>query len=279
MTTQYTTLNEAGLLKVTGADAKKFLQGQLTCDVEQAHITPQMGAHCQPQGRVLSLFYLFYHESDYYLLMKRAMIQIALAALKKYAIFYKVDLVDVSTDFAYCTCDGASPSLTEGVVIPIKNQRNTLIFNKLPEKIKEALLALPVADEKSRDILEGIPQLYPEISGAFLPHELNLVALNGVNFHKGCFTGQEIIARMEYRGKLKSQLYSAYLETGTQPDLGSNVYANESNVSREVGRIVNVSLCEKGCYVLMVVDKSHARNDHLYLENQTDTFLNILEQQ
>src|SRR5262245_46376236 len=90
-------LSDLGLIKIQGIDAKKFLQGQLTCDVESiTSSTNCMGAHCNPQGRVISLFYLFIFQEFYYLLMQRSMVPIAIQALKKYAVFYKIELMDVS---------------------------------------------------------------------------------------------------------------------------------------------------------------------------------------
>src|SRR5258708_37185821 len=82
-----------GCIKIQGKDAKKFLQGQLTCDI--ASLSPdtlQLSAHCNPQGRVISLFYLCQHQDAFYLWMQKSMVDIALSALKKYAVFYQLNL-------------------------------------------------------------------------------------------------------------------------------------------------------------------------------------------
>lgn len=161
----------SGLLKVSGRDAHKLLQGQLTCDVNDLSPTqPQLGAHCNPQGRIISLFYLFNYQGDYYLQMPRDMIDIALKALKKYAPFFKVELTDASDE--------------SSIIESLGSHLPTFLEN-------------------------GVAMIYPETSGVFLPHEINLPQLNGVSFNKGCYTGQEIIARMHYRGKLKNQLHLA----------------------------------------------------------------------
>ncbi len=181
-----------GLLKVSGSDAQKLLQGQLTCDVNDVTPTqPQLGAHCNPQGRIISLFYLFNDQGDYYLQMPRDMLDIALKALKKYAVFFKVELTDASNE---SSIPGSLPTFLEN----------------------------------------GVAMIYPETSGMFLPHELNLPQLNGVNFKKGCFTGQEIIARMQYRGKLKNKLHTATCEKETLVR-GSDIY-HEKGIA---GKIVD----------------------------------------
>jgi len=185
-----------GLLKVSGNDAKKLLQGQLTCDVND--ILPsqsRLGAHCNPQGRIISLFYLFNYQDDYYLQMPREMIAIALKALKKYAIFFKVELTDASDELSII---GSSCS-------------------HLPTFLEN-----------------GVAMIYPETSGVFLPHEINLPQLNGVSFNKGCYTGQEIIARMHYRGKLKNQLHVARCDEGIFIR-GNDIY----NEKRVAGKIVD----------------------------------------
>ena len=88
-------LSDLGCIKIQGKDAKKFLQGQVTCDVDK--ITTEqssLAAHCNPQGRIISLFQLFLYRDAYYLLMQQTMIPIAMAALKKYAVFFKTEIKD-----------------------------------------------------------------------------------------------------------------------------------------------------------------------------------------
>jgi folate-binding protein YgfZ len=173
-----------GLLKITGPDAKKFLQGQLTCNLDEVTEEPRLGAHCNPQGRIISLFRIFLKDENYFLQMPPSMIPIALKALKKYAVFFKVELSDASSEI------------------------------KISEKINQ--------QNKQAEIENGIAEIYPETSEKFLPHELNLPTLGGVSFNKGCFTGQEIIARMQYRGKLKTRLFSTPISSDTPPQRGAD---------------------------------------------------------
>ena len=199
-------LNSYSILSLQGADAEKFLQGQLTADVSTlAFNEGKLAAHCQPQGRVISLFILFRTDHTYYLAMPRSIMPLALTALKKYAVFYKVAFSE-PTDLSLVLSTTATPNALANAALK-------------PSLYASLMYQTQVSAEESGERLllqHGIPSLTPETSGQFLPHELNLIALNAVSFTKGCYTGQEIVARMEYRGTLKKALILAAHESSVQ---------------------------------------------------------------
>lgn len=203
-----TTQQAFGLLSISGEQAKKFLQGQLTCNMDEiAPETPQLAAHCNPQGRVISLFYLFLRDGHYYLQMPREMIPVAMKALQKYAVFFKVTLTDVS---------------------------DQVIFNE---------------NDIAKHVEKSIPMIYPDTTEKFLPHDLNLPTLGAVSFNKGCYTGQEIIARMHYRGKLKNQLYRARVNTTAQIRRGADIYLH----GETHGNLVDFCEIKDGQYEVLVI--------------------------
>ncbi len=211
MRTQESDMTTFGLVSIAGEQAKKFLQGQLTCNLDEVTASrPTLGAHCNPQGRVISFFLLFFHDDRYYLQMPRALIPIAMQALQKYAVFFKVTLTDVSDTF--------NPSA---------------MLKNLP----------------TMKLSEGIPAIYPETSEKFLPHELNLPALGAVSFNKGCYTGQEIIARMQYRGKLKNHLYRAIVDSPLVLTRGADIYSE----GKSCGTLVDYCQTENNRYELLVI--------------------------
>ncbi len=226
----------SGLLAVSGAGAAQLLQGQLSCDVLKASAQqPLFGAHCNAQGRVLSLFRLFHENDTFYLVLPRTMIAIAQQALAKYAPFYKVQLQDMSD--------------------------NT------------ALLTRWVQTTKQQDIEQGMPMVYPETSGFFLPHDLNLQQLQAIDFNKGCFTGQEIIARMQYRAKLKKQMYRVHLSSDSVPAPGTALYCGDADTSHHCGEVVDA--CQAAAHdvmALIVTDNAHARNQHIYLQHDPNNY-------
>jgi folate-binding protein YgfZ len=223
-----------GLVKVKGLDSQKFLQGQLTCDVEQITETQSLlGAHCNPQGRVLFLFRLFYWLDAYYLVLPRTMVIPALTFLKKYAVFFKLTLHDASE-----------------------------------EQEAEALHEKAAQEWKYFDLSKGIPQIYPETSGLFLPHDLNLHELQGLSWDKGCYTGQEIIARMHYRGKLKNHLYQAKIQTAAIPHLGAEVYCLSEGAPLACGFIVDYREVSYNLYEALILTHEAKRSEALQIDPQ-----------
>lgn len=218
--------DDLGALQISGIDAKKFLQGQLTCNLEEVtESQSKLGAHCNPQGRIISLFHIYLHQESYYLLMPKSLIPIAQAALKKYAVFFKTELKDVSDTI-------------NSIDLPIEKTW------------------------KTQAIANGIPFIYPETSEKFLPHEINLPNLGGVSFNKGCYTGQEIIARMQYRGKLKTHLYRAKTSSEAPPIRGADIYSN----NEVAGTIVDYCQLSYNEHELLVIATETASNQPLSLD-------------
>jgi folate-binding protein YgfZ len=256
-------LNHLGLINISGPDAKRFLQGQLTCNIEE--ITPlqsRLGAHCTPQGRVISLFRIFLYQDNYLLQMPHELVSIALKALQKYAVFFKVSLTDISKELPLIGYQGdalsnmpeeidAQLSTTEwaGIHLPGRQSRYQFIggspvfINTQPGHINQW---------EALDIMQTIPAIYPETSGKFLPHELNLPQINAVSFNKGCYTGQEIIARMHYRGKLKTQLFQAKITTDLDLKRGNDTYRD----NKSCGSLVDYVQIDYNTYLLLIIAQS-----------------------
>ena len=223
-------------IKISGIDASKFLQGQITIDINDAKTNSfLLAAHCNPQGRVISLFHVTQFENDYYLILPTSLRDVAFNALKKYAVFFKL-------------------AMTKEDALPFS----------LPENLN--------------DIKNGIPQINTITSGMFLPHELNLPELNAVNFNKGCYTGQEIIARMHYRGKLKKHLYCGTIKTSSTLQAGQDVFLKNNNQTELAGNIVNCEKTAENSYFLtLVCDEAHAKNNFLYLTEGENAYVTFLE--
>lgn len=277
-------LPELGLIKVSGADASKLLQGQLTCNIEKIpNDKSLLGAHCNPQGRVISLFRIFQLQDAYYLLLPRSMVSIAINALKKYAVFYKTELTDASHDFMWL---GLKGDVDELAIF------NPLTFIKIVpgyhimlgdfELIKNCLkqyqhLPLSAQDWKRLEIQHGIPTIYPETTEKFLPHEINLPNLAAIDFNKGCYTGQEIIARMHYRGKLKKQMVRAKLTSDFSASPGIEIYSQYQHEKSVCGSIVDICREEYNNYISLIVTEESKINSHaLFLETDYQAFFTIL---
>ena len=187
-------------IKISGPESSNFLQGQLTCDItklDPVKVTPS--AHCNRKGRMVSLFLLCKHKADFYLIIPSAIAESALAELNKYVLRSKVNLA-------------IDNELTITGYLDIQPEPQDLIFT-VPGKRWLALgQGQAEADNNDinawleRDIDNYMPWLTPETVGKFIPNEIKLDQHGGLSFDKGCYTGQEIIARLHYLGKSKKQL-------------------------------------------------------------------------
>lgn len=280
-----TDLPHLGLLRISGEGAKKLLQGQLTCDLEVvSHTQTRLGAHCNPQGRVISLFRLFMYHDQYYMQMPLESLPVATAALKKYAVFFKVELQDESnelnqlgfigeplTNFPKDIDEAALINDVLVIKVPGTEPRFICIGNKIDKShITENAQSITDNTWKSLDLQAGIPAIYPETSDEFLPHELNLPQLNAVSFQKGCYTGQEIIARMEYRGKLKHHLYYAKAKTEQAPQHGQDIY-REKDICGKVVDFCQVSY--NNFELLVVAPEQDVKKNPLALDPETKAIL------
>jgi folate-binding protein YgfZ len=209
-------LSDYGVIKVSGADAAKFLQGQLSCDV----LTLQSGqstygAYCNIKGRISSFFRLWRLGENYYLRLLNTMLEATLVELKKYAVFSKVSIENLSQNFmgiGLINQDISSISLdAETIIMPLQQQRYEVFGSKdslqnLKQLFYNEVMQIDQNTWSLYDIRDMVPEIYPESKDQFLPHDLNLPSLGAVSFSKGCYRGQEIIARMQHRGNLKRHM-------------------------------------------------------------------------
>lgn len=206
-------LAEYGLLTISGPKAEQLLQGQVSCDVSKITCDQgSLGVHCNPKGRAIYMFFITRIGDNFFLVMPKSMLEIAKKTLGKYAPFYKVDISE-STEYAIL---GGYHNISE----------NTAATIQLPTNDNRAIALSPLKMQQDatnewqlQNILAGIPMIYQETTEVFLPHELNLQNLHALNFDKGCYTGQEIIARMHYRAKLKTKVCLALAEKHYEPGL------------------------------------------------------------
>jgi hypothetical protein len=125
------------------------------------------------------------------------------------------------------------------------------------------------------DIMAGIPGVHPETSDAFVPQMANLEIVGGVNFKKGCYPGQEIVARMQYLGKLKQRMYRAHLEGDSQPRPGDSVFAPDFP-GQSAGTVVAAQAApDNGFDLLAVIQISSAEIGELHLGSETGPKLSL----
>ena len=275
-------LTHEGVIAVDGPDAERFLQGQLTCDV--AHLGAKqstLGARCNPKGRMQSSFRLHRSETGFLLSMAQELVTPQVTELSKYAAFFKASLSDQSdqwirlglwgehTDKALAAADLERPA-GPGQVTTTLDAR----VLSLPDGAYEVWLttgrALEATDQLLqhssadnlnnwllRQIQAGLGQVTGPTLELFIPQMLNLQQLGGVSFKKGCYTGQEIVARMQYLGKLKRRMYRLLLAGEACPDAGTPIIDRDSG--KTVGEVVIAARGRKLVEMLAVLQKDAAQ--------------------
>lgn len=289
-------LSHRGLIGVHGADAAKFLQGQFTNDINQVDVAhSQLSGYCSPKGRLLALLRVFRRDDAYYLQLPRVLLDATLARLKKYVLISKVTLEDAGAVLIGIGLAGPRSGeilgrlgCEEPLTADAASRGGELTVLRLPGSQPRFALYGPVeAMERSwtalaahaapvgaaawdrLDILAGIPDIHPGTLEEFIPQTVNLELLGGVNFKKGCYTGQEIIARLHYRGSVKRRLYIGHAPAAVPPRPGTPLHA--AGDDQAVGHVVTAAPDPAGgCDLLAVVAIDHAGDSSLYLNDNPE---------
>lgn len=298
-------LSHLRFIRVSGSDAEAFLQGQFTSDisnVSQEH--HQMGGYCTPQGRMLANFRIFSHQDTYILQLPNDIHEALLKRLTMYIMRSQVAIEDISDQMVAialtgeCSTDllstafkdipqAAGDSVQENGVslmkLPGPDSRFE-IFGK-PNKIQKLWLEFSIRAKTTNselwsllEIRSGIPNVYAGTAEAFVPQMLNMQLIDGVSFDKGCYVGQEIVARMKYLGELKRRMYLAKTDALTQPQPGDEIFSDiDTKSGQGTGKVVMSTPSPDGGYELLaVIENSAITAGSLHLDNSTGAELEIM---
>lgn len=241
-------LPQIGVLEVLGPEAGKFLQGQLSNDVLRLTVgAAQLTALHTVQGRVQALLRLLRTaEQDYLALLPRALIADVLATLRKRVFRARVTLSDASDRWSVA-----------GALAPPANKPHAPVDASGRCLVLEAPGAAAAGSEaawRRLDIRAGLPQVYPATQGEFVAQMLNLDVLGGIAFDKGCYIGQEIIARAHYRGRVKRRM-QRFAAPATPPlSPGDSLTLPDGSVAR----VVDSAQVDSGQEVLAVTETGAA---------------------
>ena len=244
-------VNHRGFIKLSGPDSEKFLQGQVTCDLTQLDTQSSLnGAHLTPKGRIIFLFSIT-RDSQGALLLETnpSVIELAMASFKKYSVFFKTEITEVTDQFVSVLVSGpnadtiinkidADTSRLIGIdtySLSIRAERTQACLSKVSGEL------IPAGQGYS-DLLRirsGTADVTAESSDSFIVQMINLDAQNYISFKKGCYTGQEIVARAHYRGTVKRRMYILNLATSTLPGIGEGLINTDGKV---IGNVANVAL-------------------------------------
>ncbi|WP_183143389.1 CAF17-like 4Fe-4S cluster assembly/insertion protein YgfZ [Pseudomonas syringae] len=294
----FCTLSHEGVLAVRGVDAGKFLQGQLTCNLNYLdENTSSLGARCTQKGRMQSSFRLVFEGDGCLLAMASELIEPQLLDLRKYAVFSKSKLTDESSAwvrFGLQEGDGALVGLgldlpqdtgtvvraNELIAIRVSPARAELWVRAEQADTLKARLASQLAEGPLNDwllgqIRVGIGQVFGSTREEFIPQMINLQAVGGVSFKKGCYTGQEIVARMQYLGKLKRRLYRLTLRSDEIPAPGTALFSPVHGSA--VGNVVIAAQAGQDVELLAVLQGDAAEKGHIHLGSPEGAALHMNE--
>ena len=260
-----------GLILASGEDARDFLQGQLSNDVSEVTATRgQLAAYCTPKGRVLATLTVWQWKDGYVLQVPRALAEPIGKRLRMYVLRSRVNLEDISDQIALIGATGAAVASLSSQIGNLPQAAYEVVSSSdlsvlaLPgDRIQVALnadAALAVWDRLAalgkpagqdlwdwHGITAGVPVVTAPASDQFLPQMLNLHLVGGVSFRKGCYTGQEIVARAQYLGQVKRRL--SRFSTAEPTAAGAAIYTE----GQAVGMVVNAAPAPAGGYELLVV--------------------------
>lgn len=285
-------LSHERILSVNGVDATRFLQGQLTCDVAALAVgASTLGARCNPKGRMQSSFRLLKLNDEHYLLaMAAELLEAQLTDLSKYAVFFKVKLSDASdqwcrlglwgeqTQQALQAASLSTQPNDSGVALNLPGAPMELW---LPASTAAASIAalsqhaqpVPVCSWLLQQIRAGIGQVQLATRERFIPQMLNLDVLGAVSFSKGCYTGQEIVARMHYLGTLKRRMYRLLWSGIGVPEPGTDII--DTATDKVVGEVVIGVSAGEHIELLAVLQTDAAQLPTLSVSNSIEPSLEL----
>ena len=266
-----TSLPDWGLIHATGVDAQTFLHGQLTNDL--LHLAPdgaQWSAYCSAKGRMYAGFLVWRDGADgFFLACDKALIPALVKRLRMFVLRAKVMIEDAS---AAWDVHGIAQPATPGLPDPMQVQRGAATLVGLPavDGLQRSLAIVPAGqvhesgaaagtatDWQRLMIHAGEAWIVPATVEQFIPQMVNFDAIGGINFKKGCYPGQEVVARAHYRGAVKRRTYLAHV--GGEAKAGDPLFASDLN-GQESGLIANAAPAPGGgSDVLAVIQiQSHA---------------------
>ncbi len=258
-------LSRYGLIRFTGEDAQTFLHNQLSCEVSAlASGRVTYGAYCTPKGRILASFLLWRSEQGFFMQLPSSLREAMQKQLSKFILRSKVKAADASGDWTLIGVAGTDAAVlvqrvigqapqgecgvahtSDATVIRLPGERFEIAAAK--DKALRILDGLAAGAEKTEaehwewlDIRAGIPTVTPATQEAFVPQMVNLDVIGGVSFEKGCYPGQEIVARMHYRGTLKQRMYLVNIAGSENPQAGDKLYGGGFG-DQACGTIVNAA--------------------------------------
>ncbi|MCQ8102522.1 folate-binding protein [Methylomonas sp. SURF-2] len=283
-------LTHLAIIEVNGQDASQFLQGQLTCNINELSLqTSSIAAFCNAKGRVISTLLVIKTHTGFFLILPADLVDIVLKKLRIYILRAKVrlDKPDKLSLIGLMTAGAIGDtsllredfecSQTAGLLI-VKMPFSTGGFLCIaPATDTTALEKLPVgelAEWRFWEISSGFPWFAAAKSEQYIPQMLNIDQLGGISFNKGCYTGQEVVARTHYLGKAKRHLYLAECDKILPPD--SDYAIKDADSGDKCGEILCLESSDGITRLLTVLQTVDDTTKNLILDDSKSTAIKLI---
>ncbi|MCF6251559.1 MAG: folate-binding protein [Methylococcaceae bacterium] len=292
-----TAIAHLSIISISGKDASQFLQGQLSCNINKlTDSTSFFTAFSNAKGRTISSLLVLKQAENYILILPEELIEKVINKLRMYILRSEVKIKNITDELAII---GVT---TNQDLLPIQPETNFSINNsseitiKFPSKDNRFLIVSPVSQAKAlwtqltqnnnlticnstswryQDISAGIPWLTEATSEQYIPQMLNIDKLGGISFNKGCFTGQEIIARTHYLGKAKRALFLA--ECNSTALLDNDIQIIKDNNEQSTGKVLSLQSNGQTIRLLIVMPTADSELKNLIFNNSNQDKINLID--
>ena len=270
-------LRQFGTLRVAGEEAQSFLQNLLSNDIREVNSTrAQLSSLNSAKGRMLASFLIWRDGEDYLLQLPHSLVEMMRKKLGMYVLRAKVKVGDASDEMIAL---GVAGSNAENILREVFGDLPSEPFSALVNqhgrvlKTSETCFQIFTTPDKAEflwatlsphakpvgsacwdwlNIRSGVPIILPQTQEQFVAQMVNFDVIGGINFKKGCYPGQEIVARTHYLGKLKRRMYLAHIDTADVPQAGDELFSADME-GQASGMIVNVAPSPAGGYDALAV--------------------------
>ena len=283
----YSRDNEIVCIKVAGTDAEKFLQGQFSNDISSIkEDSYQFSSYSTNQGKVISLLRIIKDQDSFLLLLTTDISEYFMSKLSMYVLMSKVE-IEIMSNYKVYGLSGTASTET----IKNNNYENSVfekedcyILNNTSERVSSAIVI-----HKSNDKLDSLPRFFTSMSFSslefntnkladmmrgflridmttkekYIPQVLNMEILNGISYKKGCYTGQEIVARTHYLGKIKKRIFS--IETESESMKYGDVIHNVD--SESIGEVISNTQDVQSLNIALAILRLDSLDKELYVNN------------
>ena len=293
-------LDDLQILKVSGEERIKYLQGQVTADMTSLSSNEGLlGCHCDFKGKAWNIFYALEHDESVLFVSHKEGAAKSTPELKKYGVFAKVEFSDDTTSWA---CFGGQGAQLEAVItqlfadVPAKdrqtlsNENGVVMALGSPQMrfmlvlTEQGQAALAAHDElqyapgtlwEVQDLKAGIAQLRTATSNEFVPQMMNLQAVNAISFSKGCYMGQEVVARTKFLGKNKRAAFVLKAEEAVDLEAGDTLEIPVGDNWRRGGTVLRCATLGTETWLLAVVANDTEVGTNMRLKDQPNKVFTV----